>query len=215
MEVDVDAQRPVTAAELFDAIGAGYEDAFGRPPVVERALRQLLQQLPPAARVLDIGSGSGSPVAQELAAAGCRVTGLDVSATMVELATARVPGARFVHADVREWSSPPGSWDAVCAFFPFLQMPRADTEAVLTGIARWLVPGGHLALVTVPMDAEDVPVEFLGHRVRITSFTGPDLVRRVQAAGLAITGTHSEMFEPDKPGAHPEEHLLITARRTG
>ena len=38
----MDARRPLTAAELFDAIGAGYEDAFGRPPVVDRAVRELL-----------------------------------------------------------------------------------------------------------------------------------------------------------------------------
>jgi hypothetical protein len=42
--------EPVTAQELFDAIGAGYEAAFGRPPVVDRAVRQLMAVLPPSAR---------------------------------------------------------------------------------------------------------------------------------------------------------------------
>ncbi|GHF33597.1 SAM-dependent methyltransferase [Amycolatopsis bartoniae] len=206
-------RRAVTAAELFDAIGAGYEDAFGRPPVVDRALRELRAVLPPQARVLDLGSGTGRPAAEELTAAGHHVTGLDVSPVMVELASANVPGAQFVLTDVRTWSSPPESWDAVCAYFPFLQLPRADTEAVLAKIARWLVPGGHLSLVTVPMDAEDVPVEFLGHPVRITSFTAEALRARVTAAGLEVLGTHSEVFAPGKPGARPEEHLLLTARR--
>lgn len=202
-----------TAAELFDAIGPGYEEAFGRPPVVARAVRELLGVLPPAARVLDIGSGTGRPVAEELTAAGCRVTGLDVSPVMVRLATAQVPGAEFVEADVRDWSSPPESWDAVCAYFPFLQLPRADTEAVLRNIARWLVPGGHLSLITVPMDAEAVPVEFLGHEIELTSFSAEDLEARISAAGLTVLSTYSEVFEPDKPGAQPEEHLLVTARR--
>lgn len=206
-------RRAVTAAELFDAIGSGYEDAFGRPPVVERAVRELLSVLPPAARVLDIGSGTGRPVARDLVAAGCRVTGLDVSPVMIQLATAQVPNAEFVQADVRTWTSPPESWDAVCAYFPFLQMPRADTEAVLRDIARWLVPGGYLSLITVPMDAEAVPVEFLGHFVQLTSFSAQDLESRIAAAGLTVVSTHSEVFEPDKPGALAEEHLLITARR--
>jgi SAM-dependent methyltransferase len=205
----------VTAAELFDAIGSGYEVEFGRPPVVPRAVRELLSVLPPAARVLDIGSGTGRPVAEDLVAAGCRVTGLDVSAVMVEVATAQVPGAEFIHTDVRTWTSPPESWDAVCAYFPFLQMPRADTEAVLRDIARWLVPGGYLSLITVPMDAEAVPVEFLGHLVRITSFSAQDLEARITAAGLTVVSTHSEVFAPDEPGVQPEEHLFITARRSG
>ncbi|GAA5168145.1 MULTISPECIES: class I SAM-dependent methyltransferase [Amycolatopsis] len=209
----MDERRVTSAAELFDAIGAGYEDAFGRPPILTRAVRELLAVLPPGARVLDIGSGTGRPVAAELAAAGCRVTGLDVSPVMVELATRNVPDARFELADVRTWTSPPASWDAVCAYFPFLQMPRADTEAVLARVAEWLVPGGYLSLITVPMDAEDVPVEFLGHQVRLTSFAAPDLEARVAAAGLTVLSTHSEVFAPDQPGASPEEHLLLTARR--
>ena len=203
----------MTAAELFDAIGSGYEDAFGRPPVLGRAVRGLLRVLPPGARVLDIGSGTGRPVAHDLAAAGCRVTGIDVSPVMVDLATAQVPRARFVRADVREWSSPPASWDAVCAYFPFLQMPRADTEAVLNDIGRWLVPGGYLSLVTVPMDVEDLAVDFLGHEVRLTSFPAESLEAKIVAAGMRVMGTYSELFEPGKPGGQPEEHLLITARR--
>jgi SAM-dependent methyltransferase len=214
-EVGVDAQRPMTAAELFDAIGAGYEEAFGRPPVVDKAVRQLLGWLPSRARVLDIGSGTGRPVAQDLTEAGCRVTGLDMSAVMVELARVQVPAATFLQVDVREWTSPPESWDAVCAFFPFLQMSRAETESVLADIAGWLVPGGYLSMVTVPLDAEDVPVDFLGHPVHITSFAPDDLVSRVESAGLEVIGTHSEVFAPDKPGAEAEEHLLITARRQG
>ncbi|SEP02344.1 hypothetical protein [Amycolatopsis saalfeldensis] len=47
-------------------------------------------------------------------------------------------------------------------------MPRADTEGVLASIARWLVPGGRLSLITVPYDIEDLPVDFPGP-VRLTS----------------------------------------------
>jgi len=205
--------RPVTAAELFDAIGSDYEDVFGRAPVVDKAVRHLLDSLPPSSRVLDIGSGTGKPVAEDLSSAGHRVTGLDVSPVMIDIAREQVPAATFVHADVREWASPPETWDAVCAFFPFLQMPRKDTEAVLSDIARWLVPGGLFALVTVPRDAEDVPAEFFGRTFLETSFAPDDLVRRVDAAGLEVTGTHSEIFTADEPGTPPEEHLLITARR--
>ncbi|WP_328608451.1 methyltransferase domain-containing protein [Amycolatopsis sp. NBC_00345] len=204
--------RAMAAPELFDAVGAGYDEVFGQRAVAETAVRQLLGSLPPEARVLDIGSGTGRPVADALAAAGHRVTGLDVSAVMVELARSRVPQAEFVQADVREWQSEPESWDAVCAFFSFLQLPRADTEAVLADIARWLVPGGQLVLVTVPMDVEGLRVPFLGHHIEVTSFAEPDLVDRVRASGLDVTGTRSEVF--DEPGAEPEEHLLITARKS-
>ncbi|PKV95951.1 methyltransferase family protein [Amycolatopsis echigonensis] len=209
------SEELTTAAELFDAIGAGYEEAFGRRPVVDAAVRELIEVLPPSARVLDIGSGTGRPAAAELVAAGHRVTGIDVSAEMVRIAREQVPGAEFVQADVREWETSPGSWDAVCAFFSFVQLSRAETERVLGRIAGWLAPGGRFALVTVPADIENVPIEFLGHSIRVTSFPVDALVERVRAAGLEVTGTREETFEPETPGTEPEEHVLISARKPG
>ena len=203
--------QPLTAAELFDAVGQGYEDAFGRPPAVDEAVRLLLDRLPPHAKVLDIGSGTGRPAAHDLAAAGHDVVGVDVSAAMVDIARSQVPRARFVHADIREWESEDASWDAVCAFFPFLQMSRDEVVAVLGRIARWLKPGGVLALVTVPMDVEGLVVPFLGHSVRLTSFSAPDLVSRVERAGLTVLDARSSVFSPDREGQPDEEHLLVLA----
>ncbi|MEU4741564.1 class I SAM-dependent methyltransferase [Actinosynnema sp. NPDC023658] len=204
--------QPLTAAELFDAVGQGYEDAFGRPPAVDEAVRLVLERLPAHARVLDIGSGTGRPTAEDLTAAGHDVLGVDVSAAMVDIARRQVPRARFEHADIRDWESEDASWDAVCAFFPFLQMTRAEVTAVLAKVARWLKPGGVLALLTVPMDVEDLEVPFLGHTVRLTSFAAPDLVDRVERAGLAVLDTHSTVFSPDREGQPDEEHLLVLAQ---
>jgi len=49
--------------------------------------------------------------------------------------------------------------------------------------------------------------------VEITSFSPTALRERVEAAGLEVVETHVEVFQPDKPGAQAEEHLLILARR--
>ncbi|MGW4486570.1 class I SAM-dependent DNA methyltransferase [Amycolatopsis sp. NPDC004368] len=202
-----------TAQELFDTIGAKYEEAFGSRPVVDDAIRELLAGLRPGAKVLDIGSGTGRPLASELAAAGHQVTGLDVSGEMVRIARERVPAAKFLHVDVREWESEAASWDAICALFSFVQLTRAETEGVLGKVAAWLKPGGRFVLITVPGDIEDLPIEFLGHPIRVTSFAAEDLESRIRAAGFEVTETRSEVFEPGESGAPQEEHLLITARK--
>ncbi|WP_051773141.1 class I SAM-dependent methyltransferase [Saccharothrix sp. NRRL B-16314] len=204
--------RPLTAAELFDAVGQGYEDAFGRPPAVDEAVRSLLERLPDHARVLDVGSGTGRPVAEDLAAAGHDVVGVDVSATMIDIARHQVPRARFVHADVRDWETENAGWDAVCAFFPFLQMTRDEVTTVLVKIGRWLKPGGLLAMVTVPLDVEGLEVPFLGHTVRLTSFATPDLLDRVTRAGMTVLETRSTVFSPDREGQPDEEHLFVLAQ---
>ncbi|MBY8852733.1 class I SAM-dependent methyltransferase [Saccharothrix longispora] len=203
--------QPLTAAELFDSVGRGYEDAFGRPPAVDAAVRTLLDRLPAGARVLDVGSGTGRPVAEDLTRAGHRVLGVDVSRAMVDIAREQVPGAEFVHADIRTWDTDE-RFDAVCAFFPFLQMTRAEVEDVLVRLHGRLEPAGLLALITVPMDVEDLEVPFLGHTVRLTSFATPDLLRRVGNAGFTVVETRATAFSPDREGQPDEEHLFVLAQ---
>lgn len=203
--------HPLTAAELFDSVGRGYEDAFGRPPAVDAAVRTLLDRLPAGARVLDVGSGTGRPAAEDLARAGHRVLGVDVSRAMVDIAREQVPDAEFVHADIRTWDTDE-RFDAVCAFFPFLQMTRAEVEDVLVGLHGRLEPAGLLALITVPMDVEDLEVPFLGHTVRLTSFATSDLLRRVENAGFTVVETRATAFSPDREGQPDEEHLFVLAQ---
>src|SRR5262245_28704104 len=128
-------KRAPTAAALFDSLGMTYERAFRGDPEHLAAIDWLLAQLPAGARVMDVGSGTGRPTAERLAAAGHRVTGYDVSRTMVELARRQVPSARFELTDVRELPDSPARWDAVVACYSLLQMPRSDIRTTLTRIA--------------------------------------------------------------------------------
>ncbi|MBW4717500.1 class I SAM-dependent methyltransferase [Saccharothrix obliqua] len=204
---------PLDAAELFDAVGRDYEEAFGHQPIADVAVRLLLDRLPESARVLDIGSGTGRPVAAALTGAGHRVLGVDVSDRMVAIAREQVPDADFVRADIREWDSAAGSWDAVCAFFSFLQMTRDEVLRLLDRGARWLKPGGLLAVATVPMDVEGVDTDFLGHPIRVTSFAAPDLLRHVEQAGFEVVETREAVFAPhaDRPA---EQQFLVLATPT-
>ncbi|WIX77772.1 hypothetical protein QRX50_41295 [Amycolatopsis carbonis] len=68
-------------------------------------------------------------------------------------------------------------------------------------------------LITVLEDIEDLRFEFLDQVVQAASFASGEFENRVRAAGLEVTSTRSEVFEPGKPGAEPEEHFLVTARK--
>ncbi|WUO25469.1 methyltransferase domain-containing protein [Streptomyces sp. NBC_00287] len=201
------------AAVLFDALGADYEKAFAHAPAHLYALEWLLERLPPGARTLDVGSGTGRPTAASLTAAGHSVLGVDVSPVMVELAARQVPEAEFRRADIRDLPLEEESFDGVCVFFSLLQMTRAEQTAVLNKLALALKPGGHLVLATVPADVEDIEVVFMGRPVRATSFAEEDLTAMVEAAGLTVLSHNSTVFTPDHPGAGPEPHLYLHCRR--
>jgi predicted TPR repeat methyltransferase len=53
------------------------------------------------ASVLDLGCGSGMPVAQNLVRHGLRVTGVDVAPAMIALCRERLPGQQWIVADMR------------------------------------------------------------------------------------------------------------------
>ncbi|MGW4065574.1 class I SAM-dependent methyltransferase [Amycolatopsis sp. NPDC004747] len=205
--------RPETAAEVFDALGTDYEHAFRAATAHRAALTDLLAALPPAAKVLDLGAGTGRPTAELLAAAGHDVTGYDVAPKMVAIAREQVPAARFELGDMRELSYPDGTWDAVTAFFSMLQLPRADQETVIGRITGWLKPGGLLVFATVPADVDGVDIVFMGHPVRAYSFAAGPLKELLVAAGLEVVREDAAEFVPDHPDAGPEPHVHLTARK--
>ncbi|MDW4904208.1 class I SAM-dependent methyltransferase [Streptomyces sp. ADMS] len=208
-----DNQRP-PAAVLFDALGPDYEKAFAHAPAHLSALEWLIERLPPAARTLDVGSGTGRPTASALIEAGHSVLGVDVSPVMVELATRQVPEADFRCGDIRDLPLDADSFDGVCVFFSLLQMTRAEQAALTRRLALALKPGGHLVLATVPADVEDMEVVFMGRPVRATSFAEEDFIGVAEAAGLTVLSRHSTVFDPDHRGAGPEPHLFLHCRRS-
>ncbi|MFG2997456.1 methyltransferase domain-containing protein [Streptomyces sp. NPDC048340] len=204
----------VSAAEVFDELGGEYERAFAGLPGQDEALLWLTERLSAGARVLDVGSGTGRPVAATLTDAGFRVTGIDVSAAMVELARSQVPGAEFRLADVRTYE-PAERFDAVCAFFPLLLMPQQDVAASLERIASWLAPGGYLLFATVPGDLDETTLTWMGRRMNVSSLPADEFPTRLEGLGLTVLHRHTATFQPDSRIAGPEEHLFLRARRTG
>jgi SAM-dependent methyltransferase len=60
--------------------------------------------LPSGGSILDIGCGSGEPIAGYFIGEGYEVTGVDSSPALVELCKARFPGQRWLVADMRTLS---------------------------------------------------------------------------------------------------------------
>jgi SAM-dependent methyltransferase len=90
--------------------------------------------------VVELGCGSGI-AAEMLVEAGYGVFGVDVSETMVDLARARVPSARFVHGSLHDVELPPCV--AVVAMGEILSY-AGITDELLRRVRGALSPGGLL-----------------------------------------------------------------------
>jgi cyclopropane fatty-acyl-phospholipid synthase-like methyltransferase len=123
-------------------------------PLALRALEDLASLLPSEAVVLDLGCGAGVPVTRWLADRGFAVTGVDVSATQLELARTYVPDGTFIKADMSEVVFGPESFEAVVAFHSIIHVPRTEHPTLLESIHRWLGPGGALLATMTVTDYE-------------------------------------------------------------
>lgn len=210
-----DPHPPESAAQLYDAIGETYEAAFDQQSGLTRALDALVRALPTGARVLDLGSGTGRPVAATLAAAGHAVIGYDVSERMVTFARAHVPGATFEVGDMLSLRFGEGSCDAALTVFSLLQLPHAAQLQMLERISRWLAPGGYFLVATVPHPAGCLgrDGDWMGHRVRTYSFTALALKEHIGATGLQVVHDEAVVFVPASDEADAEEQVYLIARK--
>ena len=179
--------RVQIVADGYDAIGATF-DAWrdrivGDPRAAWRG--ELVKRLPPGARVLDLGCGSGIPDTQ-LLADRFRVTGVDASPEQVRRATLAVPSAEIVCADFTELELEPGSFEGVAAFYSLNHVPRDLLAPLFRSVRGWLVPGGLFLAALGTSDTEGWTGEWLGAPTFFSSFPPPVNTRLLREAGFEL-----------------------------
>lgn len=94
--------------------------------------------------VVDIGAGDGG-MARELASHGATVTGIEISAEKVAVATAKAtPGTAFLLGRAETLPLPDASQDLACMFFSLHHIPLDVQDAAFAEVARVVKPGGRM-----------------------------------------------------------------------
>ena len=129
--------------------------------VYRKQATQLTEGLPSGARVLEVAPGPGYQAIEIARLGRFQVTGLDISQTMVEIASekAREAGARidFQHGDATSLPFEPGSFDLIvcqAAFKNFRQPVKALDE-----MHRVLRDGGTAVIQDLSREASDADIE--------------------------------------------------------
>ncbi|MGH2806782.1 MAG: class I SAM-dependent methyltransferase [Actinomycetota bacterium] len=210
-----DTDRPESSDEertVADIVRDGYDrvaehyaasrDRFEN----DRHLQVLVELRPPPARVLDVGCGSGVPVAEFLVARGYDVVGIDVSSEQIRLARAAVPAATFEVRDMLELRPRDYDVDALVSFYAIFHTPRERHRELLRTLASFLSLGG-IALFTMgASDWEGTEADFHGAEMYWSHFAPEANRNLIETSGFAI--------ELDEIDSHDnEEHQVIVARR--
>lgn len=137
-----------------------HADAFGRARLGSTMERGWLDALCahlafPGAAVLDVGCGTGEPIAADLIRRGARLTGIDAAPAMIDRARSRFPDHDWHVADMRSLDLGP-RFDAVIAWDSFFHLSRADQPSTLARLAGHGRPGALLMFTSGPDNGEAI-----------------------------------------------------------
>ncbi|MFE0414078.1 class I SAM-dependent methyltransferase [Streptomyces tendae] len=194
----------------YDAVSLRYDQVYDAETKYESLLGDLVRRIPAGGTVLDLGCGSGVPVARTLAAAGYRVTGIDISEVQVLRARERVPQAEFIHGDATAASFDAASFDAVVSLFALIHIPQDEQPLLLRKIAGWLRPGGSFVATTGHGEWTGIEEDWLGGGAPMWWSHADAATNRtwIERAGLTV---EREEFVPEGDGGH----ALFWASRPG
>lgn len=112
--------------------------------------------------VLDVGCGPGSVTAYLATEHGLGVSGVDLSARMIDHARRLHPDQRFAVASATELDLEHSSYGGILGWWSLFNLPRHVLPSVLESFAQALVPGGHLIIATHMGDGEIERTEAYG-----------------------------------------------------
>jgi cyclopropane fatty-acyl-phospholipid synthase-like methyltransferase len=165
----------------------------------------ILEGLEPGARVLDLGCGTGEPVARYLVGRGFGVVGVDGSARMLEIAARVVPEAELIRGDMCEVNLP-GVFAAAVAWDSLFHVGRERHRAVFRKLAGALERGGRLLLSAGGSGHEGFTSEMFGRTFFYSAHEPGELLRLLGGEGFEV-----ELCEEDDPSSRG--HLAVVARK--
>jgi 2-polyprenyl-3-methyl-5-hydroxy-6-metoxy-1,4-benzoquinol methylase len=191
----------------YDAIADGFANMRTEFYKEQEYLDALIGYLPKPSgsqplHILDIGCGSGVPIAAYFLEKGFSVTGIDGSQALLEIAKTKVPAMRGLLGDVRTIALQE-TFDAIVEWWCLFHVPAVDHEHMIARFATWLKPGGILEFTSGDAAYEAKNSEMLNQELVFYSLEPKDYEAYLEQYGFDLL-----VKEYDQ-----EQHLVWIARK--
>lgn len=194
-------------AEQFSAARAELQ------PEEAEYLAVLLDPLEATGTILDLGCGTGHPIASHIVSRGHRVVGVDRSAAMLAMARGRHPEQRWVH-DLIERVEFNETFDALVCWDTLFHLPRYQFHPMIRKFHRWLKSGGSI-MVSSGGVVEDCGGGFtdtmFGHEFYYDSLPPDRLIATIKETGFEIVV--AEMCEEPHGARNKGKWATIASRK--
>ena len=145
---------------------------------------RFIAMLSKGASVLDLGCGSGNPVARHMVANGLKVTGVDSSPTFIALCRDRLPGHTWIVGDMRALSLKQ-SFQGILAWDSFFHLKPADQRKMFEVFREHAAPFAVLMFNTGPSHGEAVG-SYRGDPLYHASLDPAEYARLLDGIGFKI-----------------------------
>lgn len=197
--------NPDDTRSIYEAEAARYDAKRSKALFEARWLARFTASMPAGASVLDLGCGSGDPIARWFLAEGFQVVGVDFAEAMLDLARARWPDGDWRLGDMRDLDLPE-RFDGIIAWNSFFHLPQDAQRDCIARMSAHLKPGGSLML-TVGAEAGEVTGTVEGRRVFHASLSPAEYAVCLEQNDLRLTGFLAEDPETQK-------HTVLMARKS-
>lgn len=169
-------QNPDKVAAMYDAVAKEYASEFRdehvQKPKDREVLLRFAQEMHGRRPLWDLGCGPGHTAAF-LTDLGLQISGLDLSAKILEQAKSIHPGIRFQQGSLLALEFADDSIAGAVSFYAIVHFTREQVKTTLAEVFRALRPGG-LFLFTFHIGEETIHLrEFLGKEIDIDFMSFP------------------------------------------
>ncbi|MFX0025666.1 MAG: class I SAM-dependent methyltransferase [Candidatus Hermodarchaeota archaeon] len=148
-------------------------------------LDKFVDLLPKNGHVLDVGCGAGIPTGKYLVGRGLKVTGIDISDTMLEMARKNVPEANFINKDMNNLDFNENSFDGIISVYALFHVPKKNHPNIFEQFFKILRPGGTLLINTGTSESEGVS-NFFGQPMFWSNYDPKKTLEIVKSVGFSI-----------------------------
>lgn len=176
-----------------------YKDKFMNHSPYVSHVKEFANLLEDKFKIVDIGCGPGNVARQLCDIKAVKITGIDLSAEMVETAKRNVPEGEFYLQDSREASFPVEYFDGVVLSFSIVHLYDHEAHELLKKTASWLRSGGYMYISF--MEGREPGFEttsFSSEPIYFNYFKGAEIEEILEENGIRCVRTkRQDYLEPD------------------
>ena len=178
---------------LYETFATEFDRDRNRALMEGGYLSEVKDRLGTRADVLDLGCGSGEPIARFFIENGYNVTGVDIAPTMIAMCTKRFADATWINADMRTLELD-RRFDAIVAWNSFFHLDGDEQRAMFGIFARHIAANGLLLFTSGPKAGEAIG-DLHGHELFHASLDSDEYEGLLKTSGFTVL--RHEIEDPD------------------